>query len=291
LRTDGGPAFKSVEFKEFCEEFGITHEMSSAYNPESDGMAEAGVNVCKRLYKKSLADGTNFRANLQCLNNFPRKSPPGHPPIASPAEMFFSSGQRDYNPRLGSNEPDLAMSALSREKQRAIMRETSHRKNTSTMPLLADDLVWIQDPATREWGAKGRVVSVRASGRSFLVEKENGKITKRNRKYLKLRKAVRDTADIDAECAAIKVVSARFNEEVTPRMRESCLYRRPTVREKGYRSVVPVATPRNVTFGKAHTAQIVLKGSNGRDLSLSETIHNGPKNTRAIRYTPGKRYY
>jgi transposase InsO family protein len=141
LRSDGGPAFKSAEFAEFCEEFGIVHELSSANNAESDGMAEAGVNVCKRLQKKSVEDGTNFQENLQSLNNFPRKAPAGMPPIASPAEMFFSTGQREYNPLLGSNEPDLAMSAMSREKQRAIMRKNSHRKNSAMMPLIRNDLV------------------------------------------------------------------------------------------------------------------------------------------------------
>jgi hypothetical protein len=57
--------------------------------------------------------------------------------------MFFSTGQRDFNPRLGANEPDLAMSALSREKQRAKLRENLHRKNTAMMPLAINNLVWI----------------------------------------------------------------------------------------------------------------------------------------------------
>jgi hypothetical protein len=194
-------------------------------------MAEAGVNVCKRLYKKSLADGTNFRANLQSLNNFPRKVPTGHPPIAFPAEMFFSTGQRDYNPRLGSNKPDMAMSALSREMQRAIMRENSHRKNTAMMPLAMNDLVWIQDYQTKQWTIKGRVVAVHLSGRLFLVMKEDLEITKRNRKHLKLRKASQDDADIHLEYANIKVVTNRYSN-CKPRRRESCLHRGPTEKDK-----------------------------------------------------------
>jgi transposase InsO family protein len=284
LRSNGGPAFKSAEFVEFCGEFGITHEMSSVYNPESDGMAEAGVNVCKRLQKKSMEDGTNFRANLQSLNNFPRKAPAGMPPIASPAEMFFSTGQRDYNPRLGSNEPDMAMSAMSREKQRAIMRENSHRKNTAMMPLIRNDLVWIQDPKTRLWDQRGKVVAVRPSGRSFLVMKENSKISRRNRKFLKLREASPDDADIDLECARITVVGNRYSGS-TPRRRESCLLRRPTEREMQTRS--PGTGPaRRVSFSTATTIKAVSVGGDGRDLSLSETIAFASKVVHRINFGP-----
>ena len=48
IRTDGGPQFWS-EFKEFCTAHGITHELSSPYNPESNGLAEAAVKSLKRL--------------------------------------------------------------------------------------------------------------------------------------------------------------------------------------------------------------------------------------------------
>ena len=36
IRTDGGPQFRS-EFKEFCTAHRIKHELSSPYNPESNG--------------------------------------------------------------------------------------------------------------------------------------------------------------------------------------------------------------------------------------------------------------
>ena len=42
IRTDGGPAFRN-EFSSFCSSNGIKHELCSAYNPESNGLAEAGV--------------------------------------------------------------------------------------------------------------------------------------------------------------------------------------------------------------------------------------------------------
>ena len=48
IRTDGGPQFRS-EFKDFCASHGIQHELSSPYNPESNGLAEAAVKNLKSI--------------------------------------------------------------------------------------------------------------------------------------------------------------------------------------------------------------------------------------------------
>ena len=49
--SDGGPQFQS-EFKNWCREHNIKHELPSAYNPESNGLAEAGVKNAKILLEK-----------------------------------------------------------------------------------------------------------------------------------------------------------------------------------------------------------------------------------------------
>ncbi|GAU39052.1 hypothetical protein TSUD_396570 [Trifolium subterraneum] len=40
LRTDGGGEYNSNEFKTFCEEKGITHEVTAPYTPQHNGLAE-----------------------------------------------------------------------------------------------------------------------------------------------------------------------------------------------------------------------------------------------------------
>ena len=42
IRSDGGPQFRQA-FTSFCKLHGISHELASAYNPESKGLAEAAV--------------------------------------------------------------------------------------------------------------------------------------------------------------------------------------------------------------------------------------------------------
>ncbi len=43
VRSDGGPQFASSKFEEFLTTMDIKHEISSPYNPASNGLAEAGV--------------------------------------------------------------------------------------------------------------------------------------------------------------------------------------------------------------------------------------------------------
>ena len=49
IRTDGGPQFCS-EFKDFCMSHGIQHELSSPYNPESNGLTKAAVKNLDSVY-------------------------------------------------------------------------------------------------------------------------------------------------------------------------------------------------------------------------------------------------
>jgi transposase InsO family protein len=46
IGSDGGPQFKE-QFKEFCTSKKIVHELSSVRNPQSNGLAEAGVKRIK----------------------------------------------------------------------------------------------------------------------------------------------------------------------------------------------------------------------------------------------------
>ena len=52
IRTDGGPQFRN-NFSHFCRTHGISHEKSSAFNPESNGLAESSVKQVKRLLEKT----------------------------------------------------------------------------------------------------------------------------------------------------------------------------------------------------------------------------------------------
>ena len=82
IRTDGGPQFRQP-FQEFCKSLNVQHELASAYNPESNGLAENAVKTCKHLLLKCKEDKEDFELALLAW----RTTPPS-PKKASPAQLF-----------------------------------------------------------------------------------------------------------------------------------------------------------------------------------------------------------
>ena len=87
IRTDGGPQFRS-EFKEFCAARGIQHELSSPYNPESNGLAEAAVKNLKGIVLRCTEKGENIQHAIAAWRNTSRQDG------SSRAQLFFGRRQR-----------------------------------------------------------------------------------------------------------------------------------------------------------------------------------------------------
>ena len=71
IRSDGGPQFRS-EFDSFLEEHNIIHEVSSPYNPKSNGSAEAAVKNMKHLLDKCQGYNTDFMRAFAKWRNTPK---------------------------------------------------------------------------------------------------------------------------------------------------------------------------------------------------------------------------
>ncbi|XP_042149803.1 uncharacterized protein K02A2.6-like [Ixodes scapularis] len=71
--TDGGPQFRSEEFKNFLKDQGVVHTMTPPYRPASNGAAEKAVQTVKRaLLKQVLEDDLqgsrqNIQEKLSCF--------------------------------------------------------------------------------------------------------------------------------------------------------------------------------------------------------------------------------
>ena len=81
IRTDGGPQFRT-EFKDFCSSQGIIHELSSPYNPESNGLAEAAVKSLKSIVTRCTQLEENISHAIAAWRNTCRHY--GYPP----AQLF-----------------------------------------------------------------------------------------------------------------------------------------------------------------------------------------------------------
>ena len=60
LVSDNGPQFISKEFKLFTKNWGMLHELSSPYHPQSNGKAESAVKTVKSLMSKAEHSGSDL---------------------------------------------------------------------------------------------------------------------------------------------------------------------------------------------------------------------------------------
>ena len=92
-RHDDGPEFRD-RFVAWLKQVGCKSEVSSAYNPASNGLAEAGVKNVKALLKKCMDRKECFETALAEFRIAPRED--GY----SPAELFYRRQVRGLLPEL-----------------------------------------------------------------------------------------------------------------------------------------------------------------------------------------------
>ena len=182
IRSDGAGQFRA-QFNELCRNKSIRHELSSAYNPQSNGLAESAVKNMKRLVKKCAAGKEDFEEALLCWRNMPKASCP------SPFQLMFGRRARTTLPTLPAAMcpfTDAARERMQQEKD-TMSESLSHRNDGSTKlpPLQVGQAVLIQDPGTGEWRTRGVIGEIRDSGRSYFVELADGSTFLRNRRLLR----------------------------------------------------------------------------------------------------------
>ena len=177
VKSDGGPQFRGP-FLEFCNRYNIKHELSSPYNPRSNGLAEAAVKSVKSLLRK--LDGKfddEFRVAHLAWRSTPR------PDGFSPAFGFFGR-------HIRTTTPDIRDPALSFSADFAVARSNTREKSAADnpghalRPLQEGERVLIQDTVSGTWTVDGTVVRLRPSGRSYDVSTSGG-VFARNRRFLR----------------------------------------------------------------------------------------------------------
>ena len=162
--SDGGPQFSSAEFQIFAEEWGFDHAISSPYYPQSNGLAENGVKVVKRLLTKAAEKGEDPYLAMLAY----RDAPLDHG--KSPAELLMGRKLRTRLPSVKYRQEKLQK------------RITSNDRGKSLPELHPSSTVRVKSHKAHlgQWPVKGRVM--RPSGpRSYDVELEDGRVMRRNR--------------------------------------------------------------------------------------------------------------
>jgi hypothetical protein len=195
LSSDGGPEFTASSTQTFLTNWGVHHRRSSVAFPHSNSRAEIGVKTVKRMITnntgpKGEIDTDAFqRAMLQYRNTPDRETG------ISPAMYIFGRPIRDFIPILpGRYKPHNTWretlrareEALRNRHMRAMERLSEHTKRLP--PLKIGDTVRIQNQTGQfpnKWDKTGRVVEVKQFDQYVIRVDGSGRVTLRNRKFLR----------------------------------------------------------------------------------------------------------
>ena len=189
-RTDGGPQFRGP-FRDYCDKKGIAHEISSPYNPQSNGHAEAAVKTAKHLLIKTTA--ATFPEALAAWRGTARKDKP------SPNELFFGRKIRDGK-AIVTDILQKTIAANSSQTDNSPAEESAdsdpQRSNGQKNDFQLGDTVRVQNQATMRWDTKAKVHHVSATGRTLELITTEGVKIRRNRRFVRPLCAVQDSSSL-----------------------------------------------------------------------------------------------
>ena len=196
LSSDGGPEFTSTATQKFLKNWGVHHRLSSVAFPHSNSRAEIGVKTVKRMIMDntsrdgSLDTDAFQRAMLQYRNT------PDRDTRLSPAMAIFGRPIRDFIPiHPGKYLPHKTWQETLNSREEALRNR--HMKDAERLsahtrvlpPLSVGDCVRIQNqmgPHPTRWDKTGIVVEVRQFDQYVVRVDGSGRVTLRNRKFLRL---------------------------------------------------------------------------------------------------------
>lgn len=159
----------------------------SPYNSQSNGLAEIGVKIIKRIIKKKIDEGKKDEI-LTSLLEF--RNTPIPTRRYSPAQLFMHRVLKSRAPTTSVIlepkviDPSLVQNNIKRSRD---LQKSYYDRNTRNLkPLSIDDKVTIREG--KHWGP-GKVVG-HFNNRSYLVQNSKGNVLRRNRKFLNKTNAI-----------------------------------------------------------------------------------------------------
>ena len=185
LRSDGASQFTSKEFKDFMDNWGVEHQLSSPHYPQSNGLAEsAGVKTMKDLVAKCSHNGVLNEEEL-CrglieFRNTPRQCG------QSPAQIVYNRDIKSIVPQMPMTDSWIAVQE--RKDSDLLDVQEHYNRSAKELPELSPGTqVFIQNDLTRRWDKVGVVVE-KLRYRSYLLRLPSGRTWVRNRRFIRAKK-------------------------------------------------------------------------------------------------------
>ena len=175
--------FNSSECRAFANEWDILITTSSPHYPQSNGLAEKGVGIVKKMMKKT-KNSDQLCVALMNYNNTPL------------GDLDLSPSQLSQNRRMRTKivtkteslEPRLNKNVEEKLKQKNFKAKFYYNKNVFPREEFAvGDKVWLQIQ-NGTW-KDGEIVAKLEQPRSYEILLSNGSILRRNSKFLRLNKS------------------------------------------------------------------------------------------------------
>ena len=198
LRCDSGPQFRS-SLNNWLEEVGVVRETSSAYNPQSNGLAEKAVQDIKACMKKQTGKW-ELEQVVRETNNTARAGMD-----CTPADLFSGRVVRSNTPASARRTIDFAKARKKRMDDQLRIRRKLGRGKLSSETFMIGDRVRLQDPKSLRWSVTGIVTktishqgSDRPSSYEVIADNDGGTFL-RNGRFLRLREQQPSTENADTD--------------------------------------------------------------------------------------------
>ena len=193
--SDGGPQLTSKQFDDFLKFWGVHHRLSSVEYPQSNGRAELGVKSMKRLIRDNANRNGSLDNERAAIALLQYRNTPLLATGLSPAQILFHRQLKDALPTHRTHyqlHPEWILSAKEREacfanRNKVIEQEYNlHTRPLDALPVGTHVLV----QRDRRWRDQGVIVATLPFRQYQVRMLGSGRVTLRNRKFLKRCKVI-----------------------------------------------------------------------------------------------------